>query len=171
MMMRMLEAGGLPALTDNERSADQDNPRGYYEYERVKDLATDKAWVPEAKGRAVKVISALLEQLPRDQRYRVVFMRRDISEVMASQREMLARKGKAPGDEERMTRLFLKHLSGVEATLASAPQIEVLYVRYADVVRDPHAQASVVNRFLGGDLDEQRMAAMVDPALHRQNAG
>ena len=33
MMMKMLEVGRQPILTDNLREADANNPNGYYEFE------------------------------------------------------------------------------------------------------------------------------------------
>jgi len=172
MMMRMLEAGGLAPLTDNVRAADEDNPRGYYELERVKELPTDSSWVPEARGRAVKVISALLRHLPPDQHYKVLFMRRDIGDVLASQKEMLVRRGKGdPADDDRMAMLFRKHLADVEATIGASTSFDLMNVTYEDVVGDPVAQASAVNEFIGGGLDTRRMAEVVEPDLHRQQRG
>jgi len=172
MMMRMLEAGGLPVLTDNVRTADDDNPRGYYEFERVKQIEKDQEWLPGARGRAVKMISALLKHLPADYEYRVIFMQRDMGEILASQRQMLVRRGEDAVriDDEEMARLFARHLSQVESWLAGRPGMDVLYVHYRDVLADTAAQAARVNAFLGGRLDEQEMARVVDPALYRHRA-
>ncbi len=173
MMMRMLEAGGLPALADGRRAADQDNPRGYYEYEAVKRLEADASWVDQARGKALKVISVLLRHLPAGYRYKVVFMQRDLREVLASQGAMLARRGKPadPSGEVRMGELFDKHLAEAERTLASRSDIDVLYVRYDAVLREPLRVSRDVDRFLGGQLDVQRMATVVDSELYRQRGG
>jgi hypothetical protein len=172
MMMKMLEAGGLPVLTDNLRAADEDNPRGYFEFERVKRIQEDPEWLPEAQGKVVKMISALLKHLPSDYRYRIIFMRRDMGEILASQRQMLVRRGEETErvDDKEMARLFARHLSQLESWLASQPHMDVLYVHYGDVVAAPAAAAAQVNAFLGGGLDEIRMAQAVDPALYRQKA-
>ena len=169
-MMRMLEAGGLPALADGRRAADQDNPHGYYEYEPVKRLGADASWVDQARGKALKVISVLLRHLPAGHRYKVVFMQRDLREVLASQRAMLARRGKPadPSGDARMGELFDKHLAEAERTLASRSDIDVLYIRYDAVLREPLRVAREVDRFLGGQLDVQRMAAAVESELYRQ---
>ena len=105
MMMRMLEAGGMAVMTDHIRKADDDNPKGYYEYERVKSIKTDTTWLNEAEGKAVKMISALLTHLPPSHSYQVIFMRRKMEEVLASQQEMLRRRGKTtdPSGDGRMT--------------------------------------------------------------------
>ena len=139
MMMKMLEAGGMAPMTDNLRAADEDNPRGYYEFERVKRLESDQDWLEQARGKAVKVVSALLRHLPQDYPYKVVFMRRDIREVLASQQQMLLRRGK-PTDrivDSRMASLFEKHLAQIERTINGCPWFEVLYVRYDRVLGDP----------------------------------
>jgi hypothetical protein len=170
MMMRMLEAGGLELLTDNIRTADQDNPKGYFEFERVKQIEQDKAWLEDARGRAVKLISALLKHLPRGYSYKVIFMRRAMSEVLASQRQMLIRRGE-PADavpDERMAAMFEKHLAGVESWLAAQPNTDTIYVSYNEVMSDPRPHAERINSFLGGSLDVDRMTAVVDRTLYRQ---
>ncbi len=173
MMMKMVEAGGIPPMTDALRAADEDNPRGYYEFERVKQMDKgDVAWVPEARGKAVKVISALLKYLPADERYRVIFIRRNIDEILASQRKMLIHRGEDPDkqDDAQMARLFEKHVRQVEEWLAAQKNIKTLYVHYGDMLGNAGPQIARVNDFLGGKLDTARMAEMVDPALYRNRS-
>ena len=170
MMMKMVEAGGIPPMTDALRVADEDNPKGYYEFERVKQMDKgDVAWVPEARGKAVKIISALLKYLPADERYRVIFIRRDIDEILASQRKMLIHRGEDPDkqDDAQMKRLFEKHVRQVEEWLAAQKHIQTLYVHYSDMLGNPGPQIERVNAFLGGKLDPARMAEVVDPQLYR----
>lgn len=170
MAMKMLEAGGLAVHTDGLRTADDDNPKGYFEHERVKDLAneTDKRWLGAARGRAVKVISYLLKELPACYNYRVIFLRRDLEEVLASQSKMLANRGEAPAEDDgRMTETFQDHLWKAQYLLRSAPQFEVLYVDYQAVVAKPRAEAERMNAFLDGRLDLEQMVAAVDASLYR----
>ena len=170
MMMKMLEAGGLPVLADHLRGADEDNPEGYYEFERVKKIETDQAWLPEARGKVVKMISALLKHLPSAYRYKVIFMRRKIEEVLASQRQMLIRRGKpadATGDE-KMAAYFAHHLERVEQWLGAQPNVDVLYVSYNDLMQDPQTHCAAVARFLGLPLDPERMASVASGQLYRQ---
>ena len=170
MMMKMVDAGGIPPLTDELRVADEDNPKGYYEFERVKQMDKgDTAWVPEARGKAVKVISALLKYLPTTEQYRVIFIRRNIDEILASQRKMLIHRGEDPDkqDDVQMKLLFEKHVRSVEEWLASRPNVRTLYVHYSDMLGTPRPQIERVNAFLGGKLDTARMAEVVDPSLYR----
>ena len=170
MMMKMLEAGGIPAITDELREADEDNPKGYYEFERVKAMDKgDTAWVTEGRGKIVKVISALLKHLPPGEQYRVVFVRRNMSEILASQRKMLIRRGENPDkmDDEQMAVLFEKHLKQVDEWLIAQPNFRVLYVHYSDILANPLPHVNELNRFLGGNLDTAAMAAAVDPGLYR----
>jgi hypothetical protein len=170
MMMKMLEAGGLPVLTDHVRTADEDNPKGYYEFERVKQIEHDRDWLPDAQGKAVKMIAALLRHLPEDHAYKVIFMRRSIEEVLASQRQMLIRRGE-PTDavsDERMAELFRRHVVRVQAWLAEQPNVDTIYLEYGGVLETPLEQAERVNGFLDGALDVTRMAEVVDPSLYRQ---
>lgn len=170
MMMKMLEAGGISPMTDQIRTADTDNPKGYYEFERVKKLDKgDTAWLPEARGKVVKVISALLKHLPPSEQYRVIFVRRNMNEILASQRKMLINRGEDPDkqDDAQMAILFEKHLSQVESWLAAQPNIKVLYLQYSDILSNPLPEIEKLNAFLGGSLDTARMAEAVDPALYR----
>ncbi|RIK16066.1 MAG: sulfotransferase family protein [Anaerolineae bacterium] len=176
MMMKMLEAGGIPPITDKLREADEDNPKGYYEFERVKQMDQgDTSWVVDARGKVVKVISALLKHLPPGEQYRIVFVRRNMPEILASQRKMLIRRGEDPDkmDDAQMAMLFEKHLKQVDEWLKAQPNFRVLYVHYSDILADPRPQIARINDFLGGNMDEEAMAAAIDPNLYRnrQNTG
>ena len=170
MLMKMLAAGGLPPLTDGIREADADNPRGYYEFEKVKQLEKDSAWLESARGKAVKVISQLLDQLPLHKPYKIVFALRKMDEILASQRAMLERRGQ-PCDQDsdaEIAAAFSRHLRGVQQWLAEHQQMEVLYVNYAAVLRDPLAISHEIKTFLDLSLDVRQMASVVDESLYRQ---
>ena len=170
MMMKMLEAGGVSPITDKLREADEDNPKGYYEFERVKLMDQgDTRWVVDARGKVVKVISALLKHLPAGEQYRVVFVRRNMPEILASQRKMLIRRGEDPDkmDDAQMALLFDKHLKQIDEWLRAQPNFRVLYVHYSDVLADPFSQIDMINEFLGGNLNTAAMAEAVDPELYR----
>lgn len=174
MMMKMLEAGGLEIWTDNIREADEDNPKGYYELERVKQLdkSSDKSWLKDSEGKVVKVISQLLAELPADMQYRIVFLRRKMPEVLASQKKMLERRGE-PTDrisDVEMANLFAKHLLQVDSWLKKQPNMAVHYVWYHEVVAAPGKHANQINEFLGGHLDVEKMTSAVDSSLHRNKA-
>ncbi len=171
MMMKMLENGGIPPLTDEIREADADNPKGYYELERVKQLKKgDTAWLAEAQGKAVKVIAALLEYLPPPYTYKVIFMRREMEEILRSQKQMLIRRGEATDKvaDEEMAGLFQKHLNYVTSWMADQPNFDVIYVSYNDVLQNPAEQAQRINHFLGETLDVEKMVEVIDPNLYRQ---
>jgi hypothetical protein len=171
MMMKMLDAGGIPPVTDKIRSADDDNPKGYYEFERVKQLDKgDNAWLEGAQGKAVKVIAALLKHLPDRYAYKVVFMRREMEEILRSQKQMLIRRGEDPDkiDDEEMAALFSKHLDHITAWITEQPHFDVIFVSYNEVMGSPVEQAQRINQFLGKGLNVETMAAVVDPDLYRQ---
>ena len=170
MMMKVVEAGGIPPMIDEIREADTDNPKGYYEFERVKKMDKgDTDWVAEAVGKVVKVISALLKNLPPDYEYRVVFMHRNMDEILASQRKMLVNRGEDSDqmDDAKMAELFQKHLVSIDNWLQEQKNFQVLHVNYSEILSDPVIQVQAVNAFLGGGLDVQAMAEQVDPALYR----
>jgi hypothetical protein len=170
LMMGMIQAGGMQLLVDGVRTPDEDNPKGYFEYERVKQIETDQAWVAEAQGKAVKMIAELLKYLPATYQYRVIFMRRNMQEILASQREMLVRRGE-PTDrvsDEDIAGMFEVHLEKVQDWLEDQPNVDVLYVSYNDLLEDPAPHARAINRFLGGGLDVERMVETIEPSLYRQ---
>ena len=170
MMMSMLKAGGVSVLTDDQREADEDNLRGYLEYEQVKQLDRDPSWLGEAEGKAVKIISMLLKYLPPSHGYRIILMHRDISEVLASQRKMMERRGEKPDEvpDDSMAALYRRHLAELERWLREQPNVETLHVDYNETMRDPWPTANRVNEFLGGGLDREAMASTVSPELYRQ---
>ena len=172
MMMRALEAGGLPVLADGLREPDEDNPHGYYELEQVKRTVKDPSWISEARGKVVKVIARLLVDLPAGERFKVVFMRRDLDEVLRSQRKMLERRGEPDGPpDEEMRRLLLGHVIETEDWLRTRPDMETLFVSYNRMVSEPRQQAERLNRFFDQQLDLERMVAAVDASLYRQRKG
>ena len=170
MLMQMLQSGGLDVLTDEQRTADDDNPKGYLEFEPVKRTKEDPSWLDRAHGKAVKIVYRLIHDLPKDRRYRVILMRRDVDEVLASQAAMLARRGEAGANlpPERLGALFEREMEKTLDVINDEACFEVLEVHYRDVVSDPLSQAKAINQFLGGHLDSQAMAAAVQPDLYRQ---
>lgn len=171
VMMQMLHAGGLAALADGERAADIDNPRGYFEFERVKQIKTDKAWINDAVGKVVKMVHLLLLDLPAEYEYRVVLMRRDLDEVLASQKKMLERSGRAGGQlpEATMKTIFAQQMEKVVGWMKQQENVQFVEIDYRDVISKPQDVARSLNSFIGG-LDEAKMAAAVDPSLYRNRA-
>jgi hypothetical protein len=170
LLMNMLEAGGMALLVDNARSADKDNPNGYFELEKVKNLGemTDKSWVREARGKTVKVISHLLKELPDENYYRVLFARRDLAEVITSQNIMLDRQqAPNPVDDEKAMDLFRKHLINVRVLARCRPNFEMIELPYRDTLHNPPATAKRIARFLRVSLDTGKMSTVVDRRLYR----
>jgi hypothetical protein len=170
LMMQMLAAGGLPPLTDELRPPDENNPRGYLEFEGVKKLRTDQTWLPQARGHAVKIIHLLLRELPVDRRfqYRVLFVRRPLEEVIASQGAMLARAGKTSADPAVLSTIYQSQLTQVEHWLAVQACFETRSFDYHRILKEPLAVAQEVASFLARDLDVVAMAEAIDPSLYRQ---
>lgn len=170
MVMQMLKAGGLPVLTDQKRMADEDNPKGYFEHEKIKTLARQNKWLQEHGGKGVKIVGQLLPFLPFDGvcQFRIIFLERDLDEILASQKKMLISSGnkKKTIPDTLLKSEFFKQVERIKALLA-AKEIPVLSVQYGDCIADPAQVASVMNTFLGEIMDERRMAAVVDSKLYR----
>jgi hypothetical protein len=172
LMMQMISAGGMPVLTDGLRSADDNNPKGYLEWEAAKSLPKNPELIAGAEGKVVKIISVLLLSLPKGYEYRVVFMRRPLEEIVASQDKMLRRLGKEvpPASNESVFTAFQQHLAKVKTWLAQRSDVSVLYVDYAAVLQNPREEASRISEFLGQTFDVDAMARQVEQSLHREKA-
>ncbi|WP_428386410.1 sulfotransferase [Mucisphaera sp.] len=177
MLMQMIAAAGIPPLTDNQRTQDEDNPRGYYELEAVKALRSpnaDRTWLSNAPGRVVKVIHLLLEALPTNHHYRIVFIHRDLDEVLASQAKMLERSGKtgAALQPDRLKTVYQSQLDKTLAAIAARPEMSLLEVHHTDLLTNPDTPARQIADFLqplrpDHPLDTAAMTAAIDPTLHR----
>jgi hypothetical protein len=173
MVMRMLELGGVPVLVDGIRTPNADNPKGYYEFERVKKLPEgDVAWLQDAEGKVVKIIAALLMHLPATHTYHVLFMRRRMEEILASQKQMLVRRQEDVGtvSDEEMAQLFDKHLAQIYGWMARQPNLTYMDVDYNQLLVDPMPILTAMQGFLNRSLDLAAMAAVVDASLYRQRA-
>lgn len=172
MMMSALQVGGMPLLIDGVRAADDNNPKGYYEYERVKKLpGGDTKWLASANGKAVKVISTLLEYLPDNYHYRVIFMERDIDEILASQKRMLDRDGiieEKPVSDQEMRESYLLHLAEVKSFLQKSPWLQRMTISYNEILREPEEKFNQVAKFLDGTVDPDGMIGIVDRSLYRE---
>lgn len=167
LMCQMLENGGIEVITDSIRKADTDNPRGYFEFEKVKQIKTDATWLPDTRGKAFKMVSQLLYDLPSTERYRVIFMQRDLDEMLTSQEKMLERLGRPAAPRELVRKSFISHLERVHEMLDRQSHIAVLRLNYKDLIERPTEAAEVVNKFLGDRCSVGKMAESVDPSLYR----
>jgi hypothetical protein len=171
LMMQMLHSGGIEVVTDNIRTADTDNPRGYFELESVKRMKADASWLPQARGKAFKMVSQLLYDLPASERYRIIFMDRDLEETLLSQAKMLERLGRAASPREGMKRAYTLHLAKLHEWLGQQAHIRLLRTNYNDLIRCPEQQSQRVSEFLDGRANAESMARSVDPSLYRNRTG
>ncbi len=172
MMMQMLDTGGLEVFTDGVRKSDENNPKGYYEHELVKSLSRNKTWMKDAMGKVVKVISQLIFELPANYRYKIIFMERDLDEVIQSQHKMLIRDGKAKEDSIniRVVNAFKQNLERIHTWVPKQQNMEIIFVSHRNLINNPVEELKKVNDFLGGTLDTKAMATVVDKNLHREKA-
>jgi len=174
MAMQMLAAGGLEVVTDSVRKPGEDNPYGYFEDQRVMDLHKDdqdRSWIRDTRGKAVKIISFLLRHLPDTNNYKVIVMRRELSEVLASQTKMLERRGETDDTpDEQMLKIWKDHIWRTNYFLKHTPHFDFIDVAFKDTVADPFAQAARIQQFLGLPADMEKMATAVDPNLYRNRA-
>jgi len=170
LLMQMLAAGGLPVLVDRARPPDAHNPRGYFEFEPVKALAKNADWLPQAVGHAVKVVHSLVPALPEGFDYRLVLVRRELAQVVASQDAMLAGRAPPGPSAQRLAEIYARQLAELERWLGGRPGFRVLTLDYGRVLEDPPRAARALDAFLGVGLDTKAMAAAVAPNLRHQRA-
>jgi hypothetical protein len=167
LMMQMLDNGGIEAVTDNIRTADTDNPKGYYEFEQVKKIKQDASWLSGTRGKVFKMISQLLYDLPPGESYRIVFMDRDLDEVLSSQEKMLERLGNKAAPRESIKQAYKLHLERLHDWLGLQGNMRVLRVSYNQLLQQPASEAQRVSQFLDGRTNMERMVETVDPSLYR----
>ena len=170
MTMKMLDAGGVSIVTDELRKADEDNPKGYFELEKIKDLEKDpdKSWLVDARGKAIKVISFLLKELPATNNYKVLFMNRNLDEILASQAKMLDRRGESSEtSDDKMKELWEDHLWKIKYRIKRQSHFELIELHYKEVLGNPAGEAKRIRDFTGLDLDVEKMAGVVDEQLYR----
>jgi len=173
MMMSMLEAGGMELLVDNERKADDDNPKGYFEWERVKKLPDgDTEWVAQAEGKVVKAVSYFLNHFPPGFEYYVIFMERNLDEILKSQKVMMERRGEEfrKRENKTMSEFFKSHIKKTKDWLTMQANFYVLYVSYNEILKNPSVFAKEINEFIEIDLNEEKMVQVVDNKLYRQKS-
>ena len=173
MMIQILHAGGMDVMTDDVRAPDDSNPRGYFEYEPVKALARTADWVAAAEGKVVKVIAQLVPRLPTGHEYAILFMNRDLDEILSSQTAMLARLGRQGGaaDPQSLKTVFERQLATAVAYVEAQPNMRSLTVDYVSVLQDPAVSIESIKAFLGVNLDVAQAASAVDQALYRERLG
>ena len=170
MMMRMLEAGSINIVVDNICKADDDNPKGYFEDERVKNLKENNSWLNDSlNNKAIKIISFLLYNLPQTNFYKIIFMERDMEEILKSQKKMLSKNNESSDtvDDATMTRKFNEHLGKIKKWLKDQRNIDCIYVKYHDVLREPLKYADKIKKFLNFDLNTEQMVKAIDKRLYR----
>jgi hypothetical protein len=172
LMMQMLEKGGMPILTDHIRKSDESNPRGYYEFEKVKSLRKDASWMNEAEGKAVKVIAQLLYFLPSNYEYAVIFMERNLEEIVSSQQKMLERLGQTNNraNPDTLIKTFQKQVGQIKSWLSAQKNMRSLFMNYGEIMKDPIRTSQHIIHFLDLNLVKEKMASAVDPELYRQKS-
>lgn len=170
LMMQMLHRGGLPVVIDEIRTADTDNPRGYFEFERVKQTKVDPSWIPAARGKVVKMVSSLLYDLPSTEQYRIVFMERELDEVLESQEKMLRRLNRPAAPADSMRKSFNIHLERLGRWLPQQRHMQILGVSYNRVLSDAETEVRRVAEFLDGRPSTEQMLQAIDPALYRNRS-
>jgi hypothetical protein len=167
LMMQMLDNGGIEVVTDNIRGADTDNPRGYYEFEQVKKIKHDASWLPQTRGKAFKMVSQLLYDLPPGERYRIIFMERDLDEMLLSQEKMLERLKRPAVPRAEMKRFYALHLEKLHRWLGAQTNMQVMCVSYNDLIERAQGPAERIAAFLDGRPNVESMVKIVDPSLYR----
>ena len=97
-------------------------------------------------------------------------MHRDLDEILASQQQMLVRRGESTDkiDDDTLRALFQKHLLQIEKWLSQQPNIGVTYINYNDILQNPEPDTQKVVQFLDINLDKSLMLTVPEKKLYRQ---
>lgn len=170
MLMGMLDAAGIPLLTDAERAADDHNPRGYFELSATLDLGRKEDPLPWQPGSAVKVVAPLLRYLSPRRHYRVILVKRPWIEVILSQAKMKADRSRAEllADFPYKEALNLeREYAALLRWLEQEPHLSHLEIEYHQALEAPETVAAQIAKFLGKELDLAAASQFVEPALYR----
>ena len=172
MMMQILQAGGMPVLCDDISRANEHNPRGYLEYSKTRTIVKDSSWIKDAKGMAIKVMAVHLRFIPPEHNYRVIFMRRNVDEIIFSREIMSRKSGRsiAIGVPEFNPEWYNRILNRCSEWMLSQNNIVTYYCDYNDMISNTKEGIDRLNDFLIPNLDTNAMISAVDPKLYRQRA-
>lgn len=170
LMMQMLSRGGIEIQTDGRREPDIDNPRGYFEFEPVKALKQGSEWLAPLRGKALKVVSQLLYELPDSETFRIIFMERNLDEVVMSQEQMLMRLGQPVPSPNVVKHAYEIHLAELQRWLAEQSHLKILVVRHSELLAAPFQEVQRIQQFLGVSLRLEEMLDVIDPRLYRNRA-
>ena len=168
-MMQMLRAAGMDLMHDGKRQADEDNLEGYWEWEEIKGLKKNPRLIEQADGQVIKIISALIPSLPPRHKYRIIFMKRPVEEIVNSQWKMIARNGQKPrAEKQHLIDTQQTHQDQILAQLRQRPNVDLIEIDYPQMVANPESQLEALKEFLGDTApDPAKLSEAIRPDLHR----
>lgn len=164
LMMQILNKSGLEILSDGVRQKDISNPEGYYELEAVKGIVKDNSFLKNAVGKVVKIVAPLPMFLDKTLHYRVIFMRRDIEEILRSQEKMLNKDQSA--EREKFSAIYNTHIQKTYQFF-ELNKIPFQDVYYKDLIADPEVELKKIIQFLNLECGWNDLAQVVNPELYR----
>ncbi len=168
MMMQILQAGRLPTAFDNMRKADENNLQGYFELEggKIINKLMDKTFPMEKyRGRFIKITAFGLTFLPK-RSYKILYMERNLEEVMNSMEKMAKITDENRGETKES---FKKLNEKVKKDIQSREDVDVLFVNYNGILTSPEENIQKICDFLilpNSCLTE--MIGAIDKRLYRQ---
>ncbi|WP_347374167.1 alkaline phosphatase family protein [Aequorivita sp. Q41] len=168
LMMQMLDKGGINTLTDGKRAADESNPKGYYEYEAVMALHKDNSWMEKAQNKSLKVVAPLLKHINPEFRYKIIFMKRDLDEVIKSQQKMIGKRTDTLPIS--LLNAYQEQLNHIEVWKEREPGVELVYIDYKEVLESPNKMLDKIEAFIGLPLNKVAMGRCIDKSLYRNKS-
>ena len=169
LMMQILQSLQIKLFTDNHRSADESNPKGYFEHQWVKTIEKDNSWLTDVKGKAIKIVSPLIKYLPVDLNYKIIFMNRDLDEIIQSQERMLTENNKKDDatNSEELKQIFLKDLKQSKDWIHTQLHSEVLEILHSKLLKNPETELEKIKSFLKIDINTTLILKVIDKNLYR----
>jgi hypothetical protein len=164
LMMQIFDKSNISVLTDGKREKDISNPEGYYELEAVKGIVKDNSFLKDASGKVVKIVAPLTIFIDKSLKYKAVFMRRDMDEILRSQEKMLLKD--QTSEREKFRTIYEFHLKKTYKFFQEN-KIPYLDIQYKELVNEPDTVLKSLIEFCGLSSSVEDLASVVKPELYR----
>lgn len=164
LMMQLFKAANVDIATDAIRTEDDNNPKGYYELEAVKGIVKNNAFLKDLDGKTIKIVAPLVTFIDLSLEYRVVFMIRDLDEVVQSQEKMV---GKDQQDQkEKFKTMYAMHIEKSRQFLNSH-NIPFIEIQHRELLQNPELSLKRLIDFCGWETPLEELKSVIDHSLYR----
>jgi hypothetical protein len=167
ILMQILKAGSIPIAFDDIRTADEFNPKGYYELlgGKIINKLIEKTFpIEKYKGKFIKITSYGLKFLPKA-RYKIIYSERDFEEILDSIERMMRKKDENRAESKKN---LIKLNNTIKKEIQEKKEIEILFVNYNNILKNPKNNIKKILDFLNLSYKYlDKMIKAVDVSLYQ----